>query len=195
MKGTSPMQTAYQLHCTAAVPPILLLHPISSQSCVHVPAKASKPQVGLAHKQDNRRMIHWSRTTGLRPLKVQGPAKGKHGLEPFSLWGVSQSSARAPLQLCTPTGEAQPGQLEKEEGGAAIPSKVCLHRCQYRLCTLPLWICGWQCLFVLSVGVHTGIVLYCYKLDDTGITTAWGPLAWEGEKKSPHPKSQGILLP
>lgn len=134
-------------------------------------------------------MIHWSRTTRLRHLKVQGPAKGKCGLD------ASQclDCLTEPHCSCVhTTGEAQPGQLEKEEGGAAIPSTVCLHRCQHRHCTLPLGICGWQCLLsVLCVGVHRGIVLYCYKLDDTGITTAWGPLAQEGKEKKPSSQRPG----
>lgn len=121
IKGTSPMQTAYQLYCIAAVHPILLLHPISHWSSVHLPVKTSKPQVGLAHKQDNRSVIHWSRTTCLRHLKVQGPAKGKCGLDASH---CLECLTEPHCSRVHTTGEAQPGQLEKEEGGAAIPSTV-----------------------------------------------------------------------
>lgn len=49
------------------------------------------------------------------------PRGRKMGWMPGTAWGVSQSSCQSPT-LGTPTGEAQPGQLEKGEGGAATPS-------------------------------------------------------------------------
>lgn len=188
------MQIAYQLHCTAAAHPILLLHPISHQSCVHLPVKASKSQVGLAHKQDNRSMIQWSRTTCLRHLKVQGPAKGKHGLD------ISQCLECLTEPHCScvhTTGEAQPGQLEKEEGGAAIPStaSVCTGA---NTCTA---LCPWgfvagsvYCLY--SVQVCTQVLFYIVTSLMTQESQQPG-LLWlgRGKKKSPHPKIQGILLP
>lgn len=142
------MQTAYHLHCTAAVHPILLLHPISDQSCGQVPVKASKPQVRLAHRQDNRSKIHWSRTTWPWHLQVQGPAKGKHAWS--HSWSISQSSHQSPsAAVCTPRGEAQPGQLEKEKGGAAVPSPVSVYTgantstalCPWDLCLAVFLVC------------------------------------------------------
>lgn len=94
--------------------------------------------------------------------------------------------------MCTPTGEAQPGQLEKEEGGAAIPSTVCLHRCQHRHCTLPLWICGWQCLLFVLCVVCTQVLFYI--ITSLRIQESQQPgVLWleRGKKKKPSSQKPG----
>lgn len=160
---------------------------------MHVPVKAHKPQVTLAHKQPNKSMIHWSRTAWPRHSKVQSPQRGNMAVTPG---GSPTAATRAPLQLCGhPEVRLSLASRRRKRKEQQHPAQSLFTQVPIQALHSAPGICGWQrLLLVLCVGVHTGIVLYCYKLDDTGITTDWGPLAWEGKlKKALIPKG-GVLL-
>lgn len=133
--------------------------------------------------------------TGAGP-HVWGTAQGKeHGLDARHCLGRLTEQLAEPHAGHTHGGGVPPGRCATWSAGEGrgwssnTKHSPCLHRCQSRHCTLPLGICGWQCLLsVLYVGVHRGIVLYCYKLDDA--ESQQPGVLWLGRGKIKKPSSQ-----
>lgn len=135
-------------------------------------------------------MIHWSRTTRLRHLKVckgETPAGASQCLECLTeqLPGPHCSCVHTHRWgSAWPAGEGRGWSSNTQHSLFTQVPIQALHSAPVDL---------WLAVFIVCTvcSVHTGVVLYYYKLEDTGITTAWGPLAWEGEKKKPSSQKPG----